>query len=713
MAEAPEEKLPFHIPTLLKGIWKRRLWIVAGMVVSVMIGVVAGQILGAQTYVAETVLIYKSAVTQRRNESRQVAGRVRALETSLNLVKLKSNLEECRRRLKMVESTEAIGTAVEVYVQQNTNLMTIRADWNNPQTAADIANALREIFLENQARMIKEDRQKLAELEGLFKEVDERLVRAEGDLRAFTTTNNLVDIDKQSESYLSEMADIGKRLSEAEFERKKLQLQMREYDRIVAGLKAKAQEEEQSNQAMEGLAEVNLRFRRLRDAITDDKSHRASIALLAQKELEYDRAKRLYAKDLIPEAQLEKTKAEYERLVALSVDTPQIKEWKDEIRELDKIMIPQAGATQSTSGRLLQQVMLKSFEIQLSEVAAEERVRHLRQVQQQTKAKLDSLTSDRQQYDRLKRKVGNVAEEHRSVEELLADARLDESQSAHFYTVAPAKVPHLPSQSTTILITAGLALMGIIGSFALVLGRELTDFSVKSLAELRLKMDRVILGELPVMAEDGYLPGRPFKVIAAQVRIAAPKRGVRLLINSAQPGEGKTMVAINLAQSFARQEERVLLIDAQVRFDDPDSTFADIIAEEDEPAVQRMGLGEYLSYETDDLGDVIHPTKLPGVDCLPRIGQAVMMDLIGSNRMEELLERVSARYSIVLIEPMAILPYADTELMAQLVDGVVEVIRSQKTKAADAKAALERLDRAGVPVIGLVLNAVTELYYRG
>jgi Mrp family chromosome partitioning ATPase len=701
-----EEKLPFHLPTLLRGVWCRRRWLLKCLGISIALGLVGGWLLGSPTYEADTVLIFESAVGDEMGSDRGVQSRMRALRTSLDMVKLKANLEEVRKRLALKTSLDQIGQAAFVTVPANTSLMTIRVSWNSPKGAADIANTLRQVFLESVEKVRAERIKKVMDFEKVSEEVGSRLQQADTAFKDFTTREKIVDLDKQTQWYLQELNSTEQLLRDAEFEKKKLDLQLKHFDSIINDLKQKAGEEQVGSQATESLGEINIRFRRLRDAIHDDRAHRAGVADLSQKELEYNKAKRLYERDLIPRIQYERAKAEYERTKALTVDTEQIKKWKSEIKKLDKVVIPSKGSS-STSAKMLQEMMFKSFEIQLQHVAAEEKVQHLTEARKKSGEKLAALNEQQREYIALSRKVEALETEKRTVEELVAQTRRAESQSPQFSLVSEAQVPEKPLRSTVPLFIVAITGFGIFSTVAVVLGLELADTTIKSQPELALKLDRPVLGAIGKMDHSGHLPAEPFKIICRHIRNRLPKKGARILVVSGQPGEGKTTLAINLAQSFGRQEERVLLVDAQVSKDSSGQSFRDLV---DPDGSEIKGLGEYLSFEVDSPDEIIYPTELAGVESLPHVGQAVIMELLGSNRMKDLLEQLSKRYSLIFIESQSVLPYADTEMVGQFVDAAILVIRAQRSKMGALRETLRRLEAVNVPILGLVLNGVDQLY---
>jgi hypothetical protein len=122
------------------------------------------------------------------------------------------------------------------------------------------------------------------------------------------------------------------------------------------------------------------------------------------------------------------------------------------------------------------------------------------------------------------------------------------------------------------------------------------------------------------------------------------------------------------------------------------------------------GLGGYLTYEAASLGEVSQPSRAAGVICVASESGSRGGDALGSHRMRELLEEASKRYSLVLIDTSPVLSWADAEALAPLVDGAVAVVRSRTTPASLARAALQALERTGVPLVGVVLNAVDRAY---
>ncbi len=672
-----EERLPFDPRTLLLGLWRRWPTLAAFVFVACALGVACGVTLGSRTYEAETVLLY-----------RPTEGLSPSLLTQMNMVKIQPNLSEVRRRLKLPYTLESIGEVCDVRVQENTNMMIVRAAWNSAEGAAGLANTVRDVFVENQQRMQKADvGEQIRDLEEHLEAVRRRLETADAALQEFTGAQKFAgaqkagDLDLEAQGYLHQLAALDRLYERAKVEKETVGARGENLDHLLNGLDRGVMEGPAPSRDLEGFVGMNVRLQGLLSAIQEDRSHRANLAELSQREKEFELSRKLKEKGLISEDVYQKALAAYERQKALTVDTDRIGAWREEAAKLMR-----------------------------------ERVERLEQARQKVKAKLDILPQQQRQHVALSREATFWEGEMKGLEERLAQARRAyESRLSDFSIVSNAEAPPVPTHSNRRILAAGVASLGSLLGLALILALELLDTRIKSGAELSLKLPLPVLGVLPRLSPDQPLfPGReasalaePFKVAAHHIRRAVPKKGARILVVSARHGEGATLAATNLAGCFGQQEERVLLVDAQLRSREDRGAICDLIQEDGRTF---KGLGAYLSSETDQLQDVVWPTALPGVECLPHAGEAVNPDRIGSRRMRQLLEEASERFSLVLIDAPPALLYADADALTPWVDGIVFVIQSRACPLSALKRALDRLRSSGAPVVGAILNRVDPLY---
>ena len=169
-----------------------------------------------------------------------------------------------------------------------------------------------------------------------------------------------------------------------------------------------------------------------------------------------------------------------------------------------------------------------------------------------------------------------------------------------------------------------------------------------------------------------------------------------ILVTSSMPDEGKSTVALSLARIAARGDQKVLLIDCDLRH----------------PSIAEA-LG--LANEANSLVDVLSglaPFKVrllqdprSTVQCLltSRI-KGNPPDLLGSEAMMQLLVGVKAAFDLVIIDSAPLLPVNDTRMLAHMVDTVTFVVRWDKTPRAALVSAARILADLGVPVAGVVMS---------
>jgi protein-tyrosine kinase len=179
-----------------------------------------------------------------------------------------------------------------------------------------------------------------------------------------------------------------------------------------------------------------------------------------------------------------------------------------------------------------------------------------------------------------------------------------------------------------------------------------------------------------------------------QIASAQPLK--RILITSSTPAEGKTFVAANLAQSFIRQENRrVLLIDSDLRA----SRLHLHVGASDRP-----GLSDYLRGDADEYQ--VTQVEKGGNLCLIPGGSDVPnpSELLHSERMKQLLERMSLIFDWIILDSPPALAVHDASILADMCDGVLFVVRAGSTDFELAtKASSEFHDKN---LLGVVLNRV-------
>ncbi|HEY6945922.1 MAG TPA: CpsD/CapB family tyrosine-protein kinase [Candidatus Acidoferrum sp.] len=181
-------------------------------------------------------------------------------------------------------------------------------------------------------------------------------------------------------------------------------------------------------------------------------------------------------------------------------------------------------------------------------------------------------------------------------------------------------------------------------------------------------------------------------------KIASTRKLKSVLITSSVAAEGKSFVASNLAQTIVQQPElRVLLIDADLRASRLHLLFG---------APNCPGLSDYLRGEADEYA-VIQKGMNENLFLIP-CGSPVSnpSELLLSERMKQLLNLLTPSFDWIIIDSPPALPVHDASNLADIVDGVLLVLRAGSTDAEIAeRTAAEFKDKN---LLGVILNQVAK-----
>jgi protein-tyrosine kinase len=176
----------------------------------------------------------------------------------------------------------------------------------------------------------------------------------------------------------------------------------------------------------------------------------------------------------------------------------------------------------------------------------------------------------------------------------------------------------------------------------------------------------------------------------------SPKPPRVILVTSAIAGEGKSLTAANLAVSIAQGlSDWVLLVDADIRNPTLHNYFG-------QP--QGPGLSEYLSGEL-ELDSVLRATPLPRLTFIAGGGRKKNpVELVSSERMARLIEehRGADGGRFIVVDSTPVLVTNEPSILAKIVDGVILVVRHDRTPRPALKETLSAITKD--KILGLVFN---------
>jgi polysaccharide biosynthesis transport protein len=184
-----------------------------------------------------------------------------------------------------------------------------------------------------------------------------------------------------------------------------------------------------------------------------------------------------------------------------------------------------------------------------------------------------------------------------------------------------------------------------------------------------------------------------------------------LVVSSPTPGDGKTTVALYLAQSAAAMGQRVLLVDADLRnpqiaerLEVPsEQGLTELVAQNLNPqdVVQRIDALATVGAGGIDRA-ALEPTNFSVL-----VGGKMPLDptrLLSSQKMQRLNDYFKAMYDLVIFDAPPLLNFADSSLLANHTDGMLVVTGLGTTDRDDLRQMLDTLQTARISVLGIVAN---------
>jgi succinoglycan biosynthesis transport protein ExoP len=270
--------------------------------------------------------------------------------------------------------------------------------------------------------------------------------------------------------------------------------------------------------------------------------------------------------------------------------------------------------------------------------------------------------------------------------------------------VKSAEEPTEPVEPQPVRTAALAAVLGLLVGLGAAFLLDYLDDSVRVPEDVEPLTDTPVLAVVPVQAPPDHRPvalSEPhefvveiYRGLRTNVQFLGLDRTLRTIqITSSLPGEGKTTTATNLAVVLAQAGHRTVLVDADLRKPRAHEVFRVPAT----PGFTEALLGEPLDLVLAHVDDHLHVVAAGTVPPNPS-------EMMSHRRVAELLAELAARYDYVIVDTAPILPIADALALSRSVDGVLLVAQANRVAQRELGEALERLDRVGAPLFGLVLN---------
>jgi len=546
---------------------------------------------------------------------------------------------------------------------RQSRLVNVSFEGKDPQMTAKIANAHAQLYIEsNIERKFSASQEAVGWLNQRIKEEEKKLQRSEESLQAYREKQGLIDIDfgERQGIILQSLNDLNAALTKAQTEKiEKMQL----YSEL---------------QKFSGRPEL------------------------------VESLPAVVGNPLIQELQ-----ANY---IALSGEYSKLSQ---KYGSEHPTMVRLSSEMQGVRGKIAQEVRKIAQSIETESRLASDKEKAIIAAMEVKKKEALNLNQKQIKYDVLKREADTTRTLFESLLKRAKEATVTEGLNiTNIVIVDPARVPETPVKPKKVQNILLALIVGLTLGIGLAFFLEYLDNTIKTPDEVEHYLKIPLLGvvgsfstnsagpkkkEIITQLEPKSTIAEAFRTIRTNLLFSSPDIEKKvLLITSVLPLEGKTVLASNLAITFATMGKNVLLIDADLRRPRIHTVF---------DLERTKGLSAFLTGGE----SLIKNTDIPGLKVITSGALPPNpAELLNSKKMKEFLERARAQYDLIVIDSPPILSVTDPAILATFSDGVVVTIRASSTPRPPIKRGIQQLSEVGGKVLGCVLNDVNfekESYY--
>jgi len=668
------------------GILGRRRWVIIGCLLTIVCIVGLGTWLQTPIYQAKALLLVETRSPQLQGaQELPILGaaldvaRARSIETHKRLVRSRPVLEPTIDSLALEMSFDELMRKVDVEAFRDTDLLEIKVRDPDPSHAAHVANAIAAHYVAESETYSREAARSARDfLEGQIELVRAGLRDAEDALQAFKREQRIADLSAETKAIIDRVADMEAQRADAEARERAAEAQAAS-TRSELGHHEEVQEFSRTIQKNPVIGELEQQL----------------------VDLEIARAGLLedYTEDS-PEV--------------AAVDA-RIQRARDELTGQVSTIV---AASQEQISPIYTSLLISGVQQAAEAKGARQRAESLAGTISRLSTRLDGLPAKEAQLARLTRAQKVSDSVYTLLLEKMHEVRLAESMQLSnariWETAAAPEKPIRPRKrlNMALAIASGL-LLGLLIAAVI----EYLDDTIKNPEEAKETLGIPVLGVVPLVQDETQrllldVSGRSamaeaYRLIRSNIGFLSVDHRVKtLLITSTREQEGKSTTAVNLGIIMAQQENRVMIVDTDLR----------------RPSLHRMlrtenkrGLTNVLVGES-SLDDVVRDTDFENLKFIAA-GPIPPnpAELLGSKRAREVFEQLRDLADIVIFDSPPAALVADAPILGAQLDGALLVIEQKRTPKPMALAGKERLDAAHTTLLGSILNkaiaAPGEHYY--
>lgn len=635
---------------------------------------------GSDRFIANEIEILKS-YTVREKVAQALVDSFKTLgkRDSFSLILNKEFADDSKVSLKSIPAiAELLGKKVAIDQKRGLDIVEISVESTSPYEATLIANnyalAYNELNLQTSRQQLTNVKKFLADQK---KEKQGELFRAEDSLKTYQQRGGIIALDEQAKNLISQLSDFESQMN-------------------AAGIELNVSEKNLS-QYKETLQKQDPR-------IADYLASFAAEPYL--KALQEEIAKLETKKDVA----LASGGAGANNASVVADYDARIKSLKSKVD--DKISVYKAGIFAS-SPEEIKTLSQKIIEEEIKVQAARSTYQQLKSIVGGYDKEFSSLPKATIELAKLERQRQAYEKLYLLVEEKYQEALINEqSQPGNVQIVDHARRPLKPSKPNRMLIVVIGLVMGVGMGVGFAFVRNYFDNTIKTPEDIQNAGVNVLawipqiegLGidgnkefEFIVARKPDSIPAEAFRALRTRVQFSRfDKNAIRtMLVTSSAPQEGKTTVSVNLAGSFAHAGKKTIIVDCDLRKPRMHNVFR---------ANRYPGFTDYFFGQA-SFEEIVKASEIPN---LYYITAGTIppnpSEILGSQQMEEFLEKLRGEYDMILLDSPPIIAVTDSEILSRIVDASMLVTSANTTEIDLMKKSVELLRHERKTFIGVLLN---------
>ena len=545
-----------------------------------------------------------------------------------------------------------------------------------PELAAAVVNTLMDVYIQEQIRGNQAEPASAKEfINRQLPQVESNVAKAESALRKFKEANSVIDLQKEAETTVLEIANL---------------------NRNISGIAAQLQGAIAQSSTLQNQLGLNLQQA---IAINQLGNAPAVESMLNQLELvESDLAKeRQRFQDQHPAIiSLEEKKADLNRRL------------KQEIRRGVGQDVNISQGLLRSGNNLKENQVERFITLEIEKLNLQRQLASLYQSQQGYLERAKQLPRLETEEQDLLRQVSAAQATYETLLGSLQEVQLAENQqTGNAEIIERAMVPEKGSSGRALLLVMGV-LLGLLFSNLSVLLLEMQDRTLKTVTEIKEKFPHKLLGVIPQESEDKQVgvvvqrypddfTSELYRMIQANMKFMSLQKVPQVILTtSSLPEEGKSTITANLAAAIAQLGRRVLLIDGDLRKPSQHRIWE---------ASNQFGVKDVVSKDQDFYTAISKPMAKLDLLTAGEV-QSNPLSFLDSEEMSNLVARARQEYDLILVDAPPLPVTADVLTLSKLVDGILFVSRTGVVEQESAALANETLATINKSVIGMIVNGV-------